>query len=140
MSLFPWKPLRLPVDLENQIEQIFSELIHEPWGRTERLASWEPEIDVYETEDAYLIEADLPGVSPQDVDVSAEEHWVTISGTRRSTSLIQSAQGVLLERRHGSFSRRIFLGHPVDAEHVTLRHQEGVFHIHLPKKKPAKEG
>ena len=131
--MFPWKPLWRPLDIESEIDRAFSELIHKPWGRQAGEAAWQPDIDIYETDKAYLIQADLPGVSPNDLEVLLEEEWVTISGTRGSATLVRSAHGVRLERQHGHFSRRFHLRHAVDKTAVEIQHKEGVVYIRLPK-------
>lgn len=136
MSMFPWKPLRLSLDLESEIDRAFAELIDQPWGRSAAGQFWQPDIDVFETDDAYLIQADLPGVSVNDVEVQIEPGAVTISGTRRSANLFQSGHGIRLERRHGRFFRRFPLKHPVDADKVEVGHEEGIILIRLPKKQP----
>jgi HSP20 family protein len=82
-----------------------------------------------------LIEADLPGVRPQDVAVRVADRWVTISGTRQRTTWSESAKGVFLERRSGSFSRTFRLESPVDSERVEQRHAEGIHQVRIPKRK-----
>lgn len=133
MSKFPWKPIRLPGNLEQQIDQAFDELIHRQWGMGPR-ASWQPDIDVYETADAYLVEADVPGVTPEDIQVHVEEHSLTISGSRRSDIVEQSAHSVRVERRKGEFSRRFYLEHAVDPSNVQRTHTEGTLHLVIPKR------
>ena len=135
MSLTPWRPHRLMRDLEKQIDELFDEMIHEPWGSLSREVAWQPDIDLYETEDAYILEADLPGVLPKDVEVTVDDHWVTIRGTRRTAGLRESAQGMVLERRHGRFSRRLYLEKAVDPEHAESKYEEGIYKVLLPKKK-----
>lgn len=135
MSLMPWKPYRLMRDLERQIDDLFDELIHEPWGCFSGEDVWQPEIDIYETEDAYIIEADLPGVLAKDVEVTVDDHWVTIRGTRKTAELIESVQGIVLERRYGSFSRRFYLDQTVDPAKAESRCEQGIYKVRLPKKK-----
>ena len=114
----------------------FTEVIHEPWGRKTREEAWQPAVDLYETDESYLIEVDLPGVLPNDIAVRVDDRSVTIAGTRRSTSWMQSAQGVSIERRHGSFSRTFQLSCRVDPERIEHRHEEGIHYVRIWKKKP----
>ncbi len=137
MAPLPWKPLRFPLDLEQlerQIDEMFSSLIDEPWGRKRGGGAWEPAIDLYESDDAYFLEADLPGVLPSDVEIKVEGNDLLISGKRATAQLTQSAHGLRVERRHGSFSRRFRLEHPVDAARIECGCQEGIYHCRLPKK------
>ena len=66
MSQLPWKPIRLR-NLEQQIDQAFDELIHGQWGLCPPSGNWQPEIDIFETPDFYLVEADVPGVDPDEI-------------------------------------------------------------------------
>ncbi len=138
MSEFPWKHLRIAFDPDRQIEDAFRELIHSKWGEAAR-SSWQPDIDVFESKDAYLIEVDLPGIAPAQLDITADEHHVTISGKRQSTEFGQSAQQIWLERRQGQFFRRIALKHAVDP--TLMKHEcvEGLHHIRLPKRQPPEQ-
>ena len=101
MSEFPWKPLRICLDLDRHISEAFQELIHRPRGTTSQSALSQPEIDVYDTDDSYIIDADVPGVSNDDLEVSVREHTGTISGSRGATGIGQTAQGLRIERRQG---------------------------------------
>ncbi len=133
MAGLPWKPLKLR-NLDQQIDQAFDELVHAKWGLASSPIAWQPDIDLFETEDMYFIEADVPGVFPQDLHVEIEEHSVTISGVRRSGSIEQSAHGVRIERRMGSFSRRFQLPQPVDPAKMKRFHHEGTLQLTLPKR------
>lgn len=128
MAPVPWRPFRLG-NLDEQIDRAFDELIHGKWGLSPPSGEWQPEIDVYETDDAYLVEADVPGVALQDIHVDVAEHWLTISGSRRTDTIAQSAQGVWIERRKGSFLRRCYLQHAVDPRKVQRTHHEGTLHL-----------
>ena len=134
MSQLPWKPIRLR-NLEQQIDQAFDELIHGQWGLCPPSGNWQPEIDNFETPDFYLVEADVPGVDPDEIHVTVEEHSLTISGWRRSGCVEKSAQGICIERRQGSFLRRIPLEQPVDPYHVKRENQAGILRLQIPKQK-----
>jgi HSP20 family protein len=130
----PWKPLRRLSDLREQLEETFAELLHEPWRSTEGQEVWQPAIDIYETSDAYLVEADLPGVRPEDVEVRLQGRFLTICGSRQSDVTQRHEKGVHVERRYGKFCRTFMLEHPVDAGAVESRCEDGIYRIRLPKK------
>ena len=136
MAKLPWKPLRIEFDLDRQIDDAFDQLIHSPWGLADPLPAWRPEVDVYETDDAYVLEADVPGVTCEDLRIEVATHWVTLSGSRRSTDMERSAQGLKLERRQGSFSRRIYLNAPVDCDQFEHVCTNGLHRIRLNKRPP----
>jgi HSP20 family protein len=135
-----WKPLPLSLNLEERIESMFAELIHEPWRSTALDQIWQPAIDIYETDDAYIVEADLPGVSPENIHVEIAGQWVTISGKRDSATLVPSARGLRLERSRGRFVRKFYLNEPIDLQAVESRHTDGIYQLRLPKQRPRQEG
>lgn len=58
-----------PIRLPHAIERLFDEMIHRPWGFYRNVHGWNPSVDLYETAEAFILEADLPGVKPEDVKV-----------------------------------------------------------------------
>lgn len=137
MASLPWKPLRLLTDLNRQIEEAFADVIHQPWGREEESASWQPAIDVYETDDAYHVEADLPGVTPEDLQVRIQGQWITICGTRRSLKRIEQGRTVRIERAHGRFCRSFRLEHAIDPSKIETTYENGIYQILIPKSQPS---
>lgn len=131
MSHYPWKPIRLE-NLEQQIDCAFDDLIHRWWG-VRPSADWQPDIDVYETAEAYLVEVDLPGVAADAIHVEIEKHALTITGTRSSETVEKTTQSVRVELRKGQFSRRFPLAHAVDPGAATRSHKEGTLHLVIPK-------
>jgi len=109
--------------------------------RLERLASphpdsWAPAIDVYETATAYVVTAEVPGVTREQIDLALEESRLTLRGQRtdRTTSGILHFHQV--ERSHGSFARSFEFGQKIDIERVAADLAEGVLTITLPKVPP----
>jgi HSP20 family protein len=135
MPDFPWKPLGTFFDPDRQIEDAFRKLIHSKWGAAQS-AFWHPEVDVYETPEAYVVEVDLPGVSLQELRIEVDEHRLTISGERRSAEFGQSLHGVWLERHRGQFFRQITLKHAVIPDSVRRECSEGQHRIWLTKRQP----
>ena len=107
--------------------------------RLERLASqhgtaWAPPIDVYETEDRYVVTAEVPGVTREEIDVAVQDNHLRLRGTRA----VQPAEpGALhfhqVERGHGSFERTFRFADPVSTEQISADLQNGVLTITLPK-------
>lgn len=90
--------------------------------------------DIREEKDRYILEADLPGCSREDVEVTVENDRLTISARRREESGVQDDKGYLRrERAWGSFSRSFDLA-LVDADNITAAYNDGVLTLTLPKK------
>ena len=101
---------------------------------------WVPALDVAERGDAYVIHAELPGVSPDQVDVSFEQNVLTIRGTKPA-SFDVAAEGELrmfaAERVHGSFERSVRLPEFVDAEKIDANFANGLLTVTVPKAQAA---
>jgi HSP20 family protein len=103
---------------------------------------WLPNIDLFETDTAFVIEADLPGVNQENVDVNFDRGTLTISGSRGATlPSTEQAGGQLRvfvsERLTGNFSRSIRLPAHVDAENIEATFTHGVLSLRVPKSKAA---
>jgi HSP20 family protein len=102
---------------------------------------WVPALDVAERGDAYVVHAELPGVNPEQVDVSFEQNVLSIRGTKPA-SFDVAAEGELrvfaAERVHGTFERSVRLPDFVDADHIDARFTNGLLTITVPKAQAAK--
>ena len=101
-----------------------------------RMQLWLPTVDLFETDDAFVIAADLPGVHLENVDIQFDRGTLTISGTRGAT-LPASEKGQLrvfsAERPTGSFARSIRLPEHVDPEKIGATLTDGVLTVQVPK-------
>jgi HSP20 family protein len=110
--------------------------------RLERLSSphsdaWAPAIDVYETADTYVVTAEVPGVSRDEIELAFEESRLTLRGQRADRRV--RTDGIhfhQVERSHGSFTRTFEFGGRIDVERVTADLKDGVLTITLPKAPP----
>jgi len=99
----------------------------------------QPAVDVVEEKDAFVLNAELPGVRVDDIDVSVDGNVLTLKGERRYRHEQSEEDGYRrLERRYGSFQRSFTLPRTVDAEGIDARFENGVLHIHMPKQEEAK--
>jgi len=101
-----------------------------------RAQLWLPAIDLYETESAFVIEADLPGVHQENVDIQFDRGTLTISGARGATLPSQDSSQLRVfssERLSGNFSRSIRLPEHVDVEHIEAVFAQGVLSLKVPK-------
>ena len=102
------------------------------------VGAFSPEFDVKEMADAYVIEADLPGVEEKDVDVNLSGNQLSISGKRESTREEDGTTYYAYERSYGSFTRAFTVPEGVDTENVQAELKNGVLTVHLPKKAEVK--
>jgi len=96
-------------------------------------ADWYPTVDVSETDGAYHIHAELPGVKKEDIKVSVHEGVLNLTGHRESRHEESDKRMHRIERSYGSFSRSFSLPENVNAETVEANFQDGVLEIDIPK-------
>jgi HSP20 family protein len=104
--------------------------------RPARQEFWFPPMDTYETENTFVIELDVPGVHPENVDISYEQSTLTIKGTRGATIKAQEKGELRVfssERLAGAFARAIRLPEYVDGERIEARYANGVLTVTIPK-------
>jgi HSP20 family protein len=94
--------------------------------------TWAPSVDIIETEDAYLLYAELPGVRRDDIQLQAQDGRLELAGLRRP--LGENRNFLRMERSYGPFRRAFDLGTPVDTEKIAASFQKGVLKILVPKR------
>ncbi|HKA54902.1 MAG TPA: Hsp20/alpha crystallin family protein [Candidatus Binatia bacterium] len=127
-----WLPLPFS-QLPEEVDRLFDELIHRPWGARLVAEDWSPQLDLYETEDAFILEADLPGVKKPDVSVTVEAGELVLQGRRSAERTETEGNFHYRERRSGHFVRRLRLPASVDAEQIRADFRNGVLRVTLPK-------
>ena len=123
--------------------------IREPWSLLSRLSrdldgflaapagssvSYIPAVDVHEEKDAFVLTADLPGVKPEDIEVTAEKGVLTLRGERKSERREDATGYERIERVTGSFMRRFTLPDNVQGEAIKAKFTHGVLSVSIPKK------
>jgi HSP20 family protein len=153
-SLQPWQPLE---SLHRQIDRLFEDFgrgvwqpfrhslfgTEELWPHAVTLGATAPAVDVAETEKAYEITAELPGMDEKNIDVKVADGSLTIRGEKQEEKEEKKKDYYLHERHFGSFERSFSLPESVDADKIGAAFKKGVLTVTLPKKpeaqKPAKK-
>ena len=94
---------------------------------------WTPAVDIAEKDDYFLIEADVPGVDPKDIEVSMEDGYLTVKGERETESKEEKEGYSRIERSHGTFYRRFSLPNTADENNVSAKSNNGVLQIKVGK-------
>ena len=97
-------------------------------------ADWAPAVDIQETGDAFVLHADIPGVKPEDIDITMEKGVLTIKGERGQIAEERRKDYKRVERTRGAFFRRFSLPDTADAEGVFAKGEHGVLVITIPKR------
>jgi HSP20 family protein len=143
MALVRWEPVRELNSLQQEMNRLFSTFFDAPTtggnGGTGR--RWIPAMDLVETEEHYVLTADLPGLSQEDISLEFDGDVLTLSGERKSEHTERKEGFYRLERATGSFSRSLTLPEGVDPDAVTATFDKGVLEVRIPKpeqRKPKK--
>ena len=140
MAMMRFEPGAAMTQLQNEINRMFGNMHDaESSGAT---AEWMPAVDIREYLDRFELLIDLPGVNPQEVDITLDNGVLTLSGERRDKTRVEgknenTLQQQRAERRLGRFHRRFILPDTVDAEKVKATGSEGVLEISIAKQPKA---
>ena len=127
----------VPWSLWREFERPFDSAFGSPApDRSER--RWAPAVDVKETEDAYTVDADLPGLKREDIDLRIEDNVVTLKGERSAESSEEKNGYHVYERRSGKFERAFKIPNGFDAGNVKAAYENGVLRVTLPKREETK--
>jgi HSP20 family protein len=136
MAVMRWDPFQETDDLFNQFFRTFAA---RPAAGSEsaRVETWRPAATISETEDEYLIRAELPEVSKQDIELSVDDGVLKITGERKFEKKHEDEKVHRVESFYGKFSRSFGLPDDVDAEKISAESKDGVLVVRLPKSKKA---
>jgi len=128
----PWDPFR---DLQREVGRLFESLdpLH-PW----RLIKQYPPINLYDAGDRYFLSAQLPGMNPEDFDLSITGETLTMKGERKRPEGVSDESYRRQERQFGRWTRTVSLPDRVDSAQVSAAFAQGLLTITLPKAESAK--
>lgn len=155
MSLIPWRGKRhetrgevVPLSaFRHEVDRLFDSFLREPfgWGEMGWNEWWNPSLDVSEDEKSVTVRAEVPGVKPEDINLSVMGNTLVISGEKKESEERKGDGFYQSERRFGSFRRDVMLPAGVDSEKVSAEYAHGVLTVRLekspdalPKKIPVK--
>lgn len=127
--------ISFPLRLSHEVERLFDEMIHRPWGFGREIQGWNPSVDLIETSNAFLLEADLPGVRSEDVKIEVENNDLILQGSRTFEQSHSEGRFHTMERCAGAFIRRMKLPESVDKDAIQAEFKDGVLRVILPKVK-----
>jgi HSP20 family protein len=135
------KPRRLlgwPEDFERYFDRRFREFPFRFWRRPIEAEAWLPDVDVFEKNGNVVVRTDLPGMRPEDIDVSVEGDLLTIKGHREEEKEVKEEDYYCSERATGDFVRTVRLPEGVTADKIEAHYENGVLEVTVPK--PATTG
>jgi HSP20 family protein len=136
MALVRWEPVRELSSLQNDMNRLFNTFFDAPApgnGGGGALRRWVPAMDLVETDDHFVLRADLPGLSEEDVSIELEDNVLTVSGERKAEREEKKEGYYRVERSFGQFRRSLTLPDGVDAEGIAATFDKGVLEVRIPK-------
>jgi HSP20 family protein len=135
MALVRWDSSRELSSLQAEVNRLFQSFFDTPLTGAvgNGVRRWHPAMDLVETEDHFVLRADLPGLSEDDVKVEVEDNVLTISGERRHEDEVKKGGYYRIERATGAFARTLTLPDGVDADAVEASFDKGVLEVRIPK-------
>ncbi len=130
MSISRWEPFKEMMTLRQAMDRLFEESFVRPMRGFEGTGVYLP-LDIYTTKEAVIIRASVPGVNPEDVEVTIEGSTVTIRGETKAPQ--EEGTFLLQERRYGPFSRVIDVAMPIQADKAEASFENGVLTLTIPK-------
>ncbi|WP_017306612.1 Hsp20/alpha crystallin family protein [Spirulina subsalsa] len=130
MALIRWQPFAEMETLRHQMDQLFDEITQKTYTPS---ALWKPAIELKDTEDKLILQVQLPGITPDDLDINVTREAVSIQGEYRSSEQSEDKGLYHSEFRYGQFKRVIPLPIAIQNEQVTASFEQGILTLTLPK-------
>jgi HSP20 family protein len=134
MALIRWEPVREISSIQNEVNRLFDAFFDTPVGASGAPGRrWVPAMDLVESDDHFVLRADLPGVAESDVKVELEDAVLTVSGERKAEHEQRKEGYHRVERAYGAFSRSLTLPEGIDPDAVEATFERGVLEVRVPK-------
>ncbi len=132
-ELTRWEPFRDLMTLREAMNRLFEESFVRPTSFFAPLAEGTLAVDMYETPDEVVVKAAVPGIKPQDINISITGDVLTIKGETKQEEKVDKANYIYQERRYGTFARSITLPTSINADKAEATFEHGVLTLKLPK-------
>lgn len=131
-NLTRWDPFREMMVMRRNMDRLFDRFVDDS-GSDWEPANWSLALDVVENDDDFVVKASLPGINPDDLEITFTEKTLTIKGVTKEESESEKGRYHLRERRYGQFARSISLPRGIKADEIEARYDAGVLTLRLPK-------
>jgi len=136
MSLTRYNPWSLFDQLQRELNMPLNKFDTDENGNI-ATANWAPAVDIKEDDTAFTLLADIPGVDPDDIEVTMDKGVLTVKGERKSEKKTEEENYKRVERQYGVFYRRFTLPDSANAEGIEAHSEHGVLKITIPKQEVA---
>ena len=123
-------PFRDITTLRDEMNRLFSRTVGEGVSSG---SAWTPAVDIFDQDDAIVLRAELPGLTPEDIDIEIDDSVLTLKGERRFQDAVEEGRFYRLERAYGHFQRSVSLPQGVRADEISASFENGVLTVRVPK-------
>jgi HSP20 family protein len=138
MNMITYDPFRELRSLQDEVNRVFSSSFGRSGETGMMRGAWNPSVDIFENKDHLVLEAELPGMKPEDVNISIENNVLTIHGERTFEKKDENDNFHRVERSYGAFTRSFTLPPTVSSENVEATFDNGILRLALAKREEAK--
>lgn len=132
-TLVRWNPVRDMLRMRNEVDRLFDDFVGQSMGGRYEDTTWGLALDIAELDNSFVVKASIPGVLPEDLDITVNDNTLTIRGEVKSDETIEEGRYHVRERRYGAFSRSLMLPRTVSRESIEANYENGVLTLTLPK-------
>ena len=136
MAIVRWTPDRHPMTFQEEMNRLFDDFVGP--SKTSDDIVWAPRVDISETKDDIVVRAELPGVTPDSINVDLANNTLTIQGEKKKEDTDEGENFYRVERISGKFMRSFSLPQRVKADSVKARYKDGILVVTIPKAEEAK--
>ena len=129
MNMINYDPFRELRALQDEVNRVFSGSFGRSGESGMMRGAWNPSVDIFENKDQIVLEAELPGLKPEDVDISIENNVLTLHGERKFEKKDEGDNFHRVERSYGSFTRSFTLPPTVSSENVQATFDNGILRL-----------
>lgn len=138
MTVAQFDPVKELLALKDRMNKIIENAMSRTqYGGSADMVAWSPAVDIYETSDRFVVVAELPGLSPEEIEIKVSGNTLTLRGERSLEKEIQQENYHRIERAYGSFSRSFPLPAGVQASETKAKYSLGVLHVVMTKTRNA---
>jgi HSP20 family protein len=135
MAIIRWDPFRDLISLREKMNRVFDDAYNSRTDDKDMISgTWNPSVDIYESDDTLVLNAEVPGIDNKDIEIEIENNTLTIKGERKFEKETKEENFHRIERAYGSFCRSFSLPAYIDQEKIKAEHENGVLIIRMPKK------
>lgn len=138
MTMIRWDPYREMMSLRQAMDRMFEDTFLWPARSQYEMSGGNLPLDIYQTKNDVVVKAALPGMKPEEVDISISGETLTIKGEHREEKEIKEAEYIRREHRYGSFSRTVTIPVAIQSEKAQATFENGILTLTLPKAEAVK--